>query len=71
MVAEERGAAPAAWVDTLKFSGPHRCWYPRDPDDPSNGLNFGPSLYRSRQPPAPNLLLLTAERKPLDSHAEG
>ena len=34
-------AAPANWSDTLKFSGHIEAGITGNPDDPSNGINFG------------------------------
>ncbi len=63
-------AAPAAWSDTLKFSGHIEAGISGNPDDPSNGINFGQLFTDRANRPLLNQLLLTAER-PLDPKATG
>jgi len=63
-------AAPAAWSDTLKFSGHLEAGITANPDDPKNRMNFGHLLTDRANRPLLNQLLLTAER-PLDPKATG
>src|SRR5437868_1194201 len=62
--------APANWSDTLKFSGHIEAGITGNPDDPSNGINFGQLFTDRANRPLLNQLLLTAER-PLDANATG
>src|SRR6266403_1345626 len=63
-------AAPANWSDTLKFSGHSEAGITGNPDDPSNGINFGQLFTDRANRPLLNQILLTAER-PLDPKATG
>ena len=63
-------AAPAAWADTLKLSGHLEAGITVNPDDPSNGLNFGQLFTDRANSPLLNQLMLTAER-PIDPKATG
>jgi hypothetical protein len=63
-------AAPANWSDTLKFSGHIEAGITGNPDDPSNGINFGQLFTDRANRPLLNQILLTAER-PLDPKATG
>src|SRR5260221_14054594 len=63
-------AAPANWSDTLKFWGHIEAGISGNPDDPSNGINFGQLFTDRANRPLLNQLLLTAER-PLDPKATG
>lgn len=63
-------AAPANWSDTLKFSGHIEAGITGNPDDPSNGLDFGHLFTDRANRPVLNQILLTAER-PLDPKATG
>jgi hypothetical protein len=68
--AEAAPAAPAAWADTLKFSGHLEVGATFNPDDPSNHQNFGHLFTDRANRLLLNQLLLTAER-PLDPKATG
>src|SRR5258708_10726474 len=68
--AKDEAAAPANWSDTLKFWGHVDAGITGNPDDPSNGINFGHLFTDRANRPLLNQLLLTAER-PLDPKAEG
>ena len=63
-------AAPAAWADTLKFSGHVEAGITGNPDGPSNNINFGHLFTDRANTPVMNQLLLTAER-PIDPKAPG
>src|ERR1700737_832850 len=63
-------AAPANWSDTLKFSGHIEAGITGNPDDPSNGINFGQLFTDRANRPLLNQILLTGER-PLDPKATG
>jgi hypothetical protein len=63
-------AAPANWSDTLKFSGHIEAGITGNPDDPSNGINFGHLFTDRANRPLLNQILLTGER-PLDPKATG
>ena len=63
-------AAPAAWVDTLRFHGSLEAGFTINPQGPGNGLNFGQLFTDKANEPLLNQVLLTAER-PLDPKAEG
>src|SRR5438552_11805880 len=63
-------AAPANWSDTLKFSGHIEAGITGNPDDPSNGINFGHLFTDRANRPVLNQILLTGER-PLDPKAAG
>ena len=63
-------AAPASWWDSFKWSGYLEAGITGNPDDPSNGLNFG-HLYTDRANlPLMNQASLIATR-PLDPKATG
>jgi hypothetical protein len=68
--AKGEAAAPANWSDTLKFWGHVEAGITGNPDDPSNGINFGHLFTDRANRPLLNQLLLTAER-PLDAKATG
>src|SRR5260221_5679790 len=63
-------AAPANWSDALKFSGHIEAGITGNPDDPSNGINFGHLFTDRANRPLLNQILLTGER-PLDPKATG
>jgi hypothetical protein len=63
-------AAPANWSDTLKFSGHIEAGITGNPDDPSNGINFGHLFTDRANRPVLNQILLTGERA-LDPKAAG
>jgi len=63
-------AAAANWSDTLKFSGHIEAGITGNPDDPSNGINFGHLFTDRANRPVLNQILLTGER-PLDPKAAG
>ena len=62
--------APAAWQDTIKFSGQVEAGITGNPAGPRNDLNFGHLMTDRANDPLLNQLLLTAER-PLDPKATG
>jgi hypothetical protein len=68
--AKSDAAAPANWSDTVKFWGHIEAGITGNPDDPSNGINFGHLFTDRANRPLLNQLLLTAER-PLDAKATG
>ncbi len=61
---------PAAWADTVKFSGHLDGGITFNPDSPADGINFGHLFTDRANLPVLNQLLLTAER-PLDPKATG
>jgi hypothetical protein len=63
-------AAPAAWADTLKFSGQIEAGITFNPDSPGDRRNFGHLFTDHANQPVLNQLLLTAQR-PLDPKATG
>jgi len=60
--------APAAWADTLKFSGQVEAGITFNPDEPADRRNFGHLFTDHANRPVMNQLLLTAQR-PLDPKA--
>lgn len=68
--APKDAAPPAAWLDTLKFSGHIDAGIVGNPDSPSNNINFGHLFTDRANTPILNQLMLTAER-PLDPKATG
>jgi hypothetical protein len=65
--AEEK---PAAWTDTLKFSGYVEAGITGNPDSPADGINFGHLFTDRANTPMMNQFSLIAER-PLDPKATG
>ena len=63
-------AAPAAWTDTLKFSGYLEAGITGNFDAPSDGINFGHLFTDRANSPLLNQFSLIAER-PLDPKATG
>jgi hypothetical protein len=61
---------PAAWADTVKFSGHLDGGITFNPDSPADGINFGHLFTDRANLPVLNQLMLTAER-PLDPKATG
>jgi hypothetical protein len=68
--AKAADAAPAKWMDTLKFSARIEFGATLNPDDPGNDINFGHLFTDRSNSVLLNQVLLTAER-PLDPKAEG
>jgi hypothetical protein len=62
--------APAAWSDTLAFSGHVEAGITFNPDSPADGINFGHLFTDRANKPLLNQLMLTAAR-PLDPKATG
>src|SRR5579872_6044618 len=65
---DQAPAAPAAWADTLTFSGQIEAGITFNPDSPSDHRNFGHLYTDHSNRPVLNQLLLTAQR-PLDPKA--